>query len=124
MSQDIISDALNQMMNARKAGKNSLVVKAHSRLLLSILALVKLKGYVKNYEVDGKSLKIEFGKLNGCNSIKPRFFVRTGEIELYAKRYLPAKNLGILVVSTSQGIMAHQTCQEKNIGGSLLAYFY
>ncbi|MDP3881634.1 MAG: 30S ribosomal protein S8 [Nanoarchaeota archaeon] len=124
MSQDIISDTLNQMMNAKKAGKTSLVVKAHSKLLLSILALVKLKGYVKNYEVDGRSLKIEFARLNGCNSIKPRFIVGVKDIDNYVKRYLPAKGLGIIIISTSQGIMAHQTCQEKNIGGSLLAYFY
>jgi small subunit ribosomal protein S8 len=124
MSQDIISDALNQMTNAKKAGKSFLVVKRYSKLLLSILALVKLKGYIKSYEVNGKSLKIEFGKLNSCHPVKPRFFVRVAEIDKYAKRYLPAKDLGIIIISTTQGIMAHQTCQEKNIGGSLLAYFY
>jgi small subunit ribosomal protein S8 len=124
MSQDIVADALNMMMNAKKAGKSSLVVKRHSKLLLSILALAKLKGYVKNYKADKESLTIEFDKLNGCNAIKPRFFVKSEEIEKYTKRYLPAKDLGILIISTSQGLMTHLTTQEKNIGGSLLAYFY
>ena len=124
MSQDKIADALNQMMNAIRAEKNSVVVNAHSKLLLSILALAKLKGYLKNYKVAGRSVSIEFAKLNGCNAIKPRYFVKVEEIEKYSKRYLPAKEIGMLIVSTSQGIMAHQTAQEKNIGGSLLAYFY
>ena len=124
MSQDIISDTLNQMMNALKADKSTLTVKKHSKLLLSILALAKLKGYVKNYKVTGTTLLIELDKLNGCGSIKPRFFVKADGMDPYVRRYLPAKNLGMLIISTSKGIMAHQTSQEKNLGGGLLAYFY
>lgn len=124
MSQDIVADALNQMMNAKKAGKSFVVVAMHSKLLLSILALAKLKGYVKGYKVEGRTLTIEFGKLNGCNAIKPRYFVKVEDLDKYIERYLPAKGIGVLVISTSKGIMAHQTAQEKNIGGGLLAYFY
>lgn len=124
MSQDIVADALNQMMNALKARKESVTVKAHSKLLVSILAIAKLKGYVKEYKLEGNLITIHFSKLNGCNAIKPRFVVCSDEYEVYTKRYLPAKNIGLLVVSTSQGIMTHQTAQEKNLGGSLLAYFY
>lgn len=124
MSQDIVADALNQMLNAVKAGRTSIVVARHSKLLLSVLAIAKLKGYVKEYKADGNSLKIEIGKLNHCRAIKPRYIVKVQDIEKYTKRYLPAKDLGILIVSTSQGLMTHQTAQEKNIGGGLLAYFY
>jgi len=124
MSQDILADTLNQMLNASKAGKTTIVVAKHSKLLLSVLAIAKLKGYVKEYKVDGNSLKIELGKLNSCKATKPRYVVQVGDMEKYAKRYLPAKDLGILVVSTSQGLMTHQTAQDKNMGGSLLAYFY
>ena len=124
MSQDIVADALNQMLNATRAGKSSIVIARHSKLLLSVLAIAKLKGYVKEYKADGNSLKIEIGKLNHCKAIKPRYIVQVADIEKYTKRYLPAKDLGILIVSTSQGLMTHQTAQEKNIGGSLLAYFY
>ncbi|MCA9485557.1 MAG: 30S ribosomal protein S8, partial [Nanoarchaeota archaeon] len=71
-----------------------------------------------------KSLKIKLDALNGCNAIKPRLMVKSNDIERYIQRYLPAKNLGVLIISTSQGLMTHQTAQEKNIGGSLIAYFY
>lgn len=124
MSQDIVADTLNQMMNALKARKDSVTVKHSSKLLLSILAIAKLKGYVKEYNLDAGILKIKLDKLNGCNAIKPRFILQVAEIDKYVKRYLPAKDLGILIVSTSQGLMTHQTAQEKNLGGSLLAYFY
>jgi ribosomal protein S8 len=124
MSQDIVSDTLNQLMNAIKAGKDSLAVHRYSRMLLSILAIAKLKGYLKDYKIENKSLKIEIGKLNGCSSIKPRYVATVEEIDKFISNYLPAKDLGIIVVSTSQGLMTHQTAQQKNLGGSLVAYFY
>ncbi|MFH1802593.1 MAG: 30S ribosomal protein S8 [archaeon] len=126
MSQDIVADTLNQMMNARRAGKEELVVKKQSKLLLSVLAIAKLKGQVEDYKTNSetKYLKIKLGSLNCCNAIKPRLTVRVGELERYTKRYLPAKNLGFLIVSTSQGLMTHQTAQDKNLGGSLIAYFF
>ncbi len=124
MSQDVISDALNKMLNAVRAGKNTFSVKRHSKLLLSVLAIAKLKGYVKNYRVENNLLNIEIGRLNFCKAIKPRFVVQVGEIDKYAKRYLPAKDIGMVIISTPQGLMTHQTAQEKNIGGSLIAYFY
>lgn len=124
MSQDVIADTLNKMLNASKAGKSSLSVKRHSKLLLLVLAIAKLKGYVKNYRVENNILNIEIGRLNVCQVIKPRFVVKVDEIEKYVKRYLPAKDIGIIIISTSQGLMTHQTAQEKNIGGSLIAYLY
>ena len=124
MSQDTLADTLNVMVNAIKAGKTEVVAARHSKLLLSVLAIAKMKGYVKDYKiVDGK-LKIEIGKLHDCNAIKPRFAVQCADIENYTKRYLPAKNIGLLILSTSSGLMTHQTAQDKNLGGSLIAYFF
>ncbi len=124
MSQDVIADGLNKMLNAAKAGKKTLALKSHSKLLLSVLAIAKLRGYVENYRMDHNTLNIEIGKLNSCRAIKPRFVAKTEEIEKYVKRYLPAKDIGIVIISTSQGLMTHQTAQEKKIGGCLIAYFY
>ena len=124
MSQDILSDTLNKMMNALKSGKSEVSVSYSSKFVLSVLAIAKLKGYVKSYKVEGKELKIEFDKLNVCKAIKPRFVVSVSEIDKYAKRYLPAKDFGTIIVSTSKGLMTHYTAQEKNLGGCLIAYFY
>jgi small subunit ribosomal protein S8 len=124
MSHDIVADGLNQMMNALRAHKTSVSLKFSSKLLLSVLAIAKLKGYVKSYSVEDKILKIEFDKLNACNAIKPRFVVKPEAIDKFVKRYLPAKEIGLLIVSTSKGLMTHQTALDKNIGGCLIAYFY
>ena len=124
MSQDIIADALNKIQNAAKAGKTELSVKRHSKLLINVLAIAKLNNYIKNYRIENNILNIEIGKLNFCIAIKPRFVVQTGEIDKYVKRYLPAKDIGTIIISTSQGLMTHLSAQDKNIGGSLIAYFY
>ena len=124
MSQDIVSDGLNRILNAKRANKQEVEITAYSKLLTSVLAIAKLKGYIKNYKVNGTKLSVEIGKLNSCRAIKPRYMVGIEEIDKYRKRYLPAKNLGILIISTSQGMMTGKTAEEKNLGGSLIAYFY
>jgi len=124
MSQDIVSDALNEIMNVLRRGKSVVETSRHSKFLLSVLAVAKFKGYLKDYKVENGVLKIEIGNLNKCKAIKPRYVVRVDEIEKYEKRYLPAKNFGILIISTSQGLMTNYTAEEKKLGGSLIAYMY
>ena len=125
MAQDIISDALNQIMNAKKAGKPSVEVKHYSNFLLEILKIAKDKGYV-DFKIDDKTkkLKIDILEVMECKTIKPRFYVKKDELEKYMRRYLPARGFGIVLVSTSKGLMTHDQVQEENIGGSLVAYFY
>jgi len=46
------------------------------------------------------------------------------EYEKWEKRFLPAFDFGLLIVSTSQGVMTHKEAREKGIGGRLIAYVY
>lgn len=125
MSQDIVADALNQIMNAKKAGKHSVTLIKHSKFLVSVLAIGKIKDYIKSYRVEGREMVVELGhKLNFCKAVKPRYLVKANEIEKYMRRYLPARGMGFLLISTSEGLMTHQTAMEKNLGGSVIAYFY
>jgi len=123
MSQDIISDTLNQIMNAKRAKKDSVKVKKHSKILVGILELAKKRGYIESYKVSRRDLEIKFN-LSECRAIKPRFTVQVKDMDKYVRRYLPARNFGMMIVSTSSGLMTHEEAQEKNIGGSLMAYFY
>jgi len=56
--------------------------------------------------------------------VKPRFSVKVNEFETWEKKFLPSRNVGLMVVSTSSGVIAHREAQEKNIGGRLLAFVY
>ncbi len=126
MSQDIVADALNEIWNAKKARKEKLIVKRYSKLLLGVLKIMGENRYIKNYkEKDEKTLEIEVGDLEKCQAIKPRFhFGKKKDIETYIRRFLPSRLTGIIIVSTSKGLMTHHEAVEKNIGGCLIAYIY
>jgi small subunit ribosomal protein S8 len=65
-----------------------------------------------------------FGRINKCGAIKPRLPVGSREIESWEKRFLPSRDMGVLVVSTSQGILSHIEAKKQKIGGRLLAFVY
>lgn len=123
MSQDIVSDVLNQIMNAKRAGKLNLVSPRFSKLLIEVLKIMKEKGYI-DFSLKDDELKIELKNLNECKAVKPRYNVNKKTIDKYVRRYLPARNFGYVLVSTSKGLMIHSDAQDKKIGGSLIAYFY
>ena len=99
MSHDIVADALNQVMNAKKAGKKELIIERYSKFLMQILDISKKLGYL-DYKLDSKEKKmtIEIKNLNQCKAIKPRFNVGIEGLEKYLRRYLPAKNFGIIII--------------------------
>jgi len=111
-------------MNAKKARKEFVVVNKHSKLLIKVLDIAIEHGYIKNYKLEENKLKINIGKLIKCNAIKPRFNVGVPNIDKYMRRYLPARDLGILIISTNKGVLTHVEAYEKEIGGMLIAYFY
>ena len=126
MSQDIVADALNMIKNAKKAKKEVVEVKIISNLLIEILKIMKQKGAIKKYKIDSKnkSIEVTVGELSECKSIKPRFSVDKTQIEKYRRRYLPSRNLGVMIISTNKGLMTHEEAEKEQIGGSLIAYFY
>lgn len=126
MSQDIVSDALNMIQNAKKARKESLEVKRVSNLLIEVLKIMKQKGAIKKYKISAKEKEIEIvlGDFIKCKAIKPRFTVKKDQVEKYKRRYLPAKEVGTLIFSTNKGIKTHSEVEEEGLGGNLISYFY
>lgn len=127
MSQDIVSDALNRIMNAKRVGKTEVSIKRISKLLLNLLEIMKKKGHItfELIEDDKKpSVNVKFVKLNLCKSIKPRYNVEVADIDKYLRRFLPSRNFGTIIISTNQGLLTQEEAYEKKIGGSLIAYFY
>jgi len=125
---DLIADALSAIKNAERVGKKEVEVKA-SKLIGNILKVMKDEGYIKEYEFidDGRGGKFRIallGKIINCNVIKPRFSVRKDEFEKWEKRFLPAFDTGILILTTSKGVMTHKRAKEIGIGGKLLCFVY
>ncbi len=129
MQHDPLADTLSMIKNYERARKKEVVTRPASKLIGRILELMKREGYIGDFEreEDGRGGKFKIklvGKINDCNVIKPRFSVKKDEFEKWEKRYLPAANLGILIVSTPQGVMTNKEAKERGLGGKLLAYVW
>ena len=126
MSQDIVADALNMIRNSKRARKDIVKILKISNLLVEILKIMKQKNAIKKYKINAKekSIEVTLGDVMECKAIKPRFSVNKDQIEKYRRRYLPARNLGTLILSTTSGLMTHEEVVEEGKGGCLIAYFY
>ncbi len=127
MNHDVLSDALSAIKNAEKKGEKKCTSK-YSNLTYGVLNIMKKKGYLKSVKrMDDKfgTILIELnGMINECNSIRPRFSVQVDEIPKFIKRFLPGAGMGILIISTSRGLMTHEDAIKNGIGGRLVAYVY
>ena len=128
MLQDALADVLSSIKNAEKVGKRELVTRA-SKEIRAVFGVMKEHGYIGEFEFidDGKSGKFRVelnGRVIDTNVIKPHFSVKIDEFEKWEKRFLPAKEFGILIVSTPKGIMDHKKAIEMKIGGKLVAFVY
>lgn len=126
---DVLANGLTSIVNNELRNKRQCIVSPASRLLGRVLRVMQLNGYVGEFEFvdDGRTGKFKvqlLGRVNKCGAVKPHFSVRTNEFEAWEKRFLPSRDIGILVVSTSQGVMSHKEAREKKIGGKLVAFVY
>ena len=125
---DILADALNTMKTHEIAGQRHCTVKA-SRLIAKVLDILKTEGYISTYKTreDGRGNKFEVelsGKINEAGVIKPRLPVKKGEWPQFEQRFLPAYNIGVIIISTSRGVVTNVQAQELGVGGRLIAYVY
>lgn len=128
MQQDTLSDALSAINNASRNNKEYAEISPISNVIKNVLIELQQKGYIGVFELveDGKGgrFKVEVTGINECHPVKPNFSVKKDEFEKWERRYLPARNFGDLLVTTSQGIMTHDKAREEEIGGKLLGYVY
>jgi small subunit ribosomal protein S8 len=129
MLNDPLANALSLMKNAEIKGKTACTIQPSSKLIGGVLALLKEKGYIGNFELidDGKAgqFKVELiGNINKCGVIKPRYPIKRDELEKWESRYLPARDFGILVITTTSGIVSQEEARKMGVGGKLLAYIY
>lgn len=129
MLNDPLANLFSMILNNELIGKNEITVKPISKLMKQMLKVLKEHNYVGDFketeDSKGNYLKLELlGNINKCGVIKPRYNVKNVDFEKFEKRFLPAKDVGILLVSTPKGVMTHQDAKSKKTGGKLLAYCY
>ena len=129
MLNDPLAATLSKILNAERVGHREVVVRPASKIMKTVLTIMHEHNYLGSYEEEtdskGGKLKLNLlGNINNCGVIKPRFSTKHNGFEKWEKRYLPAKDFGIILVSTPLGIMTHVQAREKNTGGKLLAFCY
>jgi small subunit ribosomal protein S8 len=124
---DPIADMIARIRNAQLRKLNKVSI-PNSKFRAKILDVLKEEGYISDYKflTDKKnkgSLLVDLKYSNGLPVIKEisrvskpgrRIYTRAGSIP-------KIKNgLGIVIVSTSMGIMSDNDARSKNIGGEII----
>ena len=125
---DTLADAINIIKTHEYVGKEECVINS-TKLVKSVLEAMKRSSYIIGYEEfadrNAKKLKVYLSrKINDIGIIKPRFSISKDRIQYYESRYVLSRDFGILIISTSEGILTSREIKEKKIGGRLLAYVY
>lgn len=130
MSTDPIADMLTRIRNAVAINKQS-VIMPHSKVKQKVAEVLKDNNFVDKVEISGdKGFKTLTITIN-----QPNANARITEIERLSKPgrrlYSPANNIpkvkngrGIVVVSTSHGIMSGLQAQQAGLGGELICKVY
>ncbi|MFH1072954.1 MAG: 30S ribosomal protein S8 [Nanoarchaeota archaeon] len=126
---DPLANVLSSVKNYEDLGKKELSVRNNSKLIRKVLSIMQDNKYLGAYEEihDGKGgiLKINLlGNINDTKVIKPRFSVKITDYDKFEKRYLLAKDFGIIIVSTHKGMMTHIEAKKQKLGGRLICYCY
>jgi small subunit ribosomal protein S8 len=129
---DTISDMLTRIRNATMV-KHQIVQIPASRISLAISKILKEEGFIQEFESyseDNKnylliSLKY-IGKARQSVICKIKRVSKPG-LRIYSNsKKLPRilDNLGIAIISTSQGVMTNIKAKKLGIGGEVLCYIW
>ena len=126
MVTDPIADMLAKIMNAIKAHKNSVEVKA-SNMKLRIVEILKDEGFIEDFSVieDNKQNII---KIDLRYNKKQSVINSMTKISKPGRRvYKPYKDItssknhrGIYIISTSQGIVSDKIAVKNKLGGEII----
>lgn len=129
MLMDPLANALSKIRSYEERGKKEVILSPTSNIIENVLAALQKASYVGEVEKieDGRGGKFRvqlLGRINRCAVVRPRYPVKNKDFASFEKKYLPAANFGILVISTPEGVMSQIDAHEKGIGGRILAYVY
>jgi small subunit ribosomal protein S8 len=124
---DSLSDLLTRIRNGVKSKKREVNMPSF-RLGVEVVKILKEEGYIKNYKViDDKkqgilnvTLKYTEDNRGVISGLKR---VSTPGCRIYCTRDSVPKvldGLGVVVVSTSRGVMTGKACEEQGAGGEVL----
>lgn len=124
-----MADAVITLMNNELRNKRECTIGHASKLVGNVLRAMQRNGYIGEFEFidDGRGGKFRvqlLGRINKCGVIKPRHSVNLPRLENFEKQFLPSREIGLLILTTSQGVLSHKEARDKQVSGRMLAYVY
>ena len=119
---DPIADMLTRIRNANRQHHETVMVPA-SKLKVDIAEILKNEGFIKGYKVEGegpiKNIVITL-KYRGND----RVITDLKRISKLNEIPKVLNGLGIVILSTSQGVITDKEARAKQVGGEVLAYIW
>ena len=123
---DPIADFLTRIRNGQSSGKPEILAPA-SKMKQAIASVLKSEGYIEDFSVvtdDGKpSLRVQLKYYDGRPVIDRLERVSKPGLRVYkGKDELPTVlgGLGVVIVSTSKGVMTGRQARQDGHGGEVL----
>ncbi len=128
-SNNVLGNLFATIYNNEIRNKKQCLAVPGSSLASAVLRSMQKNRYIAEFEfIDdgiGGKFKIQLlGRINRCGVVSPRYSVNKSGFTRWERQFLPAVGVGILIISTPQGVMSHIEAQEKGIGGRLIGYVY
>jgi small subunit ribosomal protein S8 len=128
---DPLGDMLTRIRNAQMRRRGT-VLTPGSRLRANVLDVLKSEGYIRDYSTtdygNGRTeFTIELKYFEGEPVIRKIQRVSKPGRRVYASvDSMPrvADGLGVVIMSTPQGVMADHEAREKNVGGEVLCQIF
>lgn len=130
-----LSDPLGDMLARIRNGQNAKMTNIacpHSSLRESVCEVLKEEGYIRDYKVEAgennkRVIQIQLKYAEGEGAIRQIDRVSKPGRRIYSSvKDMPRfyNGLGILVVSTPQGVMADYKARAANVGGEILCQVF
>ena len=130
---DPIADYLTRIRNAQMAGHRIVEIPA-SKIKKRITEILYDQGYILKYTYDDAGahqglikIALKYDQVSKKPVIQKLERVsRPGLRKFSSSSDIPRviNGLGIMIVSTSKGVMTDKQAREQNVGGELLCYIY
>ena len=132
MINDTISDMLTRIRNASLV-KHSIVKIPYTKIIENIAFILKEEGFIDDYKKDTKNfhtfllISLKYKKKQNKSVISDIKRVSKPGLRIYANTKSLPKVLGpfgIVIISTSQGLMTNIKAKQLGIGGEVLCYIF
>lgn len=126
----IVSKVLSEVLNGQRIYKKYVDVK-YNNLALEVLFILEREGYFKRVCLMEEESEEAFPSERVCR-VYLKYFEETGVIfslkvhnkpEKYVKQanlWIVKKGLGLMIISTTEGLLTDMECRERGIGGRVV----